>query len=205
MSKHLSSEVRSQVRLFAFFVGNASMLDDLYDDDFDALAYSSLFTRRDNTLGDLFAIYLNVLAADTEGNLRPHGAERAGERAQQWLRHAYDPRYTIEPPVEAWELFPDTTDVPWKQPIKNFARDLGRGAVAPDLLAGIDLLPYLTDGGTWLERLFAIFTNVLLIDGDGHALNAAWAARRAVSYIRCVDDPTYGLDRPFEQWELELW
>ena len=55
-----------------------------------------------------------------------------------------------------------------------------------------------------LERVFAIWSNVLEISDDGEVLNGHEAQRRAAQYIRHFMDPEYVVEPPFAEWELEL-
>src|SRR6476469_503646 len=55
-----------------------------------------------------------------------------------------------------------------------------------------------------LERVFAIWGNLVEVDDKGEVIDARQAHRRAAQYIRRFIDPTYVVDPPFEDWELEL-
>jgi hypothetical protein len=55
-----------------------------------------------------------------------------------------------------------------------------------------------------LERVFAIWSNVLELDDAGRVLNHEVAQRRAAQYIRRFVDSSYVVEPPFEPWELEL-
>ena len=204
--KHLSEEVRGDLRLFAFFVGNGSLFASHHDIDIEDLKYSGLLLRRDDTIGQLFAIYLNVLPSDRAAIVQRTVGLEADYRASQWLRQACDPGYLILPPLEPWELSLKVADYAWKQAIKDFARSYGRGTLAPDLLEGIDYIKTLSgEGGSYLEMIFSIFGNVLRIDDHGRPLNASWAASRAAMYIRAYEGTGYSPVPPLRAWEAELW
>ena len=121
--KHLSEDVRGDLRLFAFFVANGSLFASHHDIDTDDVEYGDLLLRRDDTIGQLFAIFLNVLPSDGDGAMPATAGSQAGYRASQWLRHACDPGDQILPPVRrirepdesvaiCWEVAPAGTLVP---------------------------------------------------------------------------------------------
>jgi len=202
---HLRRTVRGNVRLFAFYVANGTLLASHPDIDIADLDYAPLLARHDDALGQLFAIYLNVLRVGEDGDLLPPATASAQQRASQWLRHACDLGYRIAPPLHAEDLSLDAADRPWKQAIKDFARVLGRGALAPAILHGIDYVSLFTDAGSWLEGIFALYCNVLRLDHAGRPLNAPWATRRAAMLVRRYIDPAYAPRPPLRAWEVALW
>jgi len=95
----LPPSVRSEGRLFAFYLGNRTLaLDILADVDYldpnDPGLGSALETA--------FAIFLNVLDVDDRGQVT--NAETAQRRAAQYLRSYCDPAYVVEPPFEDGEV-----------------------------------------------------------------------------------------------------
>ncbi|MBP0457971.1 DUF7677 family protein [Streptomyces montanisoli] len=58
--------------------------------------------------------------------------------------------------------------------------------------------------GSSLEQVFAIYGNVLEVDGNGEVLNDGDAQYRAAQWIRRHCDPTYEVEPPFQAWETEL-
>lgn len=201
----LGRDVRSDLRHFAFVVCNRTLYAGYTDIDIDDLDYSGLLLRRDDTVGQLFAIYLNVLSTDREGNMPSSAGSKAKYPASQWLRHACDPGYEIVPPLEPGEMSLDTADFERKQAIKDFARLFGRGTLAPEVLQSIDYIEtFGGEGGSYLEMIFAIFSNVLRIDDEGRPLNALWATRRAAMYVRSYEGTGYQPEPKFAAWEVEL-
>ena len=55
-----------------------------------------------------------------------------------------------------------------------------------------------------LERVFAIWGNLLELDEGGEVVDSARAHRRAAQYIRRFIDPEFVVEPPFEEWELKL-
>lgn len=88
--------------------------------------------------------------------------------------------------------------------IRLFAFYVGNGTVDLKLLDGIDYRPALIEFGSDLERVFAIFSNVLDVDDAGRVTNFDQASRRAAQWIRSYLDSGYTVQPPFEDWELEL-
>ncbi len=81
---------------------------------------------------------------------------------------------------------------------------LANGTLCLDLLDGIDYRAELMDYGSALERVMAIFSNVLDVDDEGRVTNAGDTERRAAQYIRQLCDPAYTVLPPFQDWELDL-
>jgi hypothetical protein len=88
--------------------------------------------------------------------------------------------------------------------IRLFAFYVGNGTVNVELLDGIDYRPALMEFGSDLERVFAIFSNVLDVDEAGLVTNFDQASWRAAQWIRSYLDPDYTVQPPFEDWEFEL-
>ena len=85
-----------------------------------------------------------------------------------------------------------------------FVFSLANGTVDVELLGDIDYRPHLVEFGSELEQVVAIFLNVLELDANDVPINQAAAQRRAAQWIRKYNDPSYVVDPPFEDWELEL-
>lgn len=88
--------------------------------------------------------------------------------------------------------------------LRTFAFHLGNGTLARDVLADVDYRPALMEFGSDLERVFAIFANVLDVDAAGRVTNYAHAERRAAQWIRGYCEEQYRVEPPFEDWEFEL-
>jgi hypothetical protein len=88
--------------------------------------------------------------------------------------------------------------------LRLFAFFLANGTVDWELLGeGYDYSS-LFENPSDLERVFAIWSNVLELDDEGTVLNPKDAQHRAAQYIRRFVDPSYVVEPPFEPWELEL-
>lgn len=191
----INIDLRSDIRYFAFLVGNGSLLPD--DIDFD---YEAYLMRKDDALGCVFAVYLNNLHA----RLSWGGDHNPSHRAAQWLMHYCVTDYHVAPPFEPWELQGNKSTGDAFDAVKLFALLLGQCALEPGILDGVDYIPYLFNGGSFLESIFAVFTNVSRVNSEGHVLNATQAQRRAAQYIRQCIDKYYHAVPLFDQWELEL-
>lgn len=95
-----------------------------------------------------------------------------------------------------------STDV--RECLRFFAFYLGNGTVDMELLGDGWDYDALFRNSSDLERVFAIWSNVLEISEEGEVLNCWEAKRRAAQYIRRFMDPTYIVEPPLEEWELEL-
>lgn len=94
----LSTALRGDLRLFAFFLVNGTVDDDIIPVGTD---YRVIF-EWPSTLEQVFAIWANVLECDDAGV--PTNAHLAKRRASQYIRTFIDPTYRVEPPFEQWEL-----------------------------------------------------------------------------------------------------
>lgn len=193
---------RTDLRFFAFYVGNGSLLDD--HDEFDDIEYRDLFASPGDALGHLFAVYLNNKRIQLYSEQRTRLAEPE-ERAVQWVLSQCRENYTVIPPFATWEVVIDTNPSDLIGAISLFALTLGRGDLESSILGQINYLPHLFMGGSLLEMLFAIFGNVLRIDDQQHVTNQAYATRRAAQYLRHERDPLFDITPPFAAWETELF
>ena len=71
-------------------------------------------------------------------------------------------------------------------------------------LEGVDYLPLYGSEPSAIEQVYAIFANVLKLDQEGRVLNAHYAQKRATDYLRAYLDPTFRVEPPYEDWEIEL-
>jgi len=72
-------------------------------------------------------------------------------------------------------------------------------------LKGIDYLSLYGEEPSAIEQVFAIFANVIELDENGEVLNAKYAEKRAVDYLRSYCDPSFTVEPPYEDWEIELY
>lgn len=99
----LPTAVRTEMRLFAFYIGNRTLALDILD-GWDYLDPSDPGLA--SMLEMAVAIFANVLDVDAEG--RVSNGDQAMRRAAQYLRSYCDPSFTVDPPFEPWE-----TDLPF--------------------------------------------------------------------------------------------
>ncbi len=97
----LPASVRSQGRLFAFFLGNRTLAADILVPGSCDLLSGADDPGLGSALEQAFAIFLNVLDVDAAGQVT--NAEEAMRRAAQWVRSYCDPAYEVEPPFDDWE------------------------------------------------------------------------------------------------------
>ena len=71
-------------------------------------------------------------------------------------------------------------------------------------LKGIDYLPLYGNEPSAIEQVFAIYANVIELDNTGKVLNAKFAKKRATDYLRAYCDPSFKVEPPFEDWEVQL-
>ncbi len=72
-------------------------------------------------------------------------------------------------------------------------------------LKGVNYLQLFGEEPSAIEQTFAIFANVIELDKEGNVLNAKYAEKRAVDYIRSYCDPEFKVQPPYKDWETELY
>lgn len=86
--------------------------------------------------------------------------------------------------------------------LRTFAYFMASGT--QNTLEGIDYLALYGEEPSAFEQVFAIYANVLELDEDGNVLNAKYAEKRATDYLRQYCDPSFTVEPPYEDWEVEL-
>jgi hypothetical protein len=86
--------------------------------------------------------------------------------------------------------------------LRTFAYFMASGS--QDTLKGIDYLSLYGKEPSAIEQVFAIYANVIDLDDAGKVLNAKYAEKRATDYLRAYCDPSFIVEPPFEDWEIEL-
>lgn len=71
-------------------------------------------------------------------------------------------------------------------------------------LHGIDYLSLYGKDPSAIEKVFAIYANVIELDENGIVLNANYAENRATDYIRQYCDPNFKVEPVYEDWETTL-
>ena len=72
-------------------------------------------------------------------------------------------------------------------------------------LKGVNYLDLFGKEPSAIEQAFAIFANVIELDEKGTVLNAKYAEKRAVDYIRSYCEREFQVHPPYEDWETELY
>ncbi|WP_338812200.1 hypothetical protein V9L05_12390 [Bernardetia sp. Wsw4-3y2] len=72
-------------------------------------------------------------------------------------------------------------------------------------LKGINYLSLYGEEPSTIEKVFAIFANVIEMDEEGTVLNAKYAEKRATDYIRSYCDSSFEVVPPYEDWETDLY
>lgn len=90
----------------------------------------------------------------------------------------------------------------YKGALRTFAYFLASGTHYQ--LEGVDYLDLFGTEPSAIEQAFAIFANVIEMDEEGKVLNAKYAEKRAVDYIRSYCESSFKVEPPYEDWETEL-
>jgi hypothetical protein len=68
----------------------------------EGVDYLSLYGNEPSAIEQVYAIYVNVLELDENGQVL--NAKYAEKRATDYLRSYCDPAYKISPPIQGWEI-----------------------------------------------------------------------------------------------------
>ncbi|WP_326681609.1 DUF7677 family protein [Streptomyces sp. NBC_01237] len=196
--QQLPPGLRSDLRYFAYYLGNGTLLCPVYDE----LDYDEVITRYDDTVGRLFAILLDSYDRPLDDDKVDSFADY--DRVRAWLAAECDQARYKAPALSDAELRLSDFDEKWKDAVVAFACKLGSGTLAPKVLKGIDYVPYLVEGGSLPEDVVMVFANVLRVTSDGTPTNAGHAEHRAAQKLREWLEPGYQPDPPMEIWEFNL-
>nr|WP_299169537.1 hypothetical protein [uncultured Allomuricauda sp.] len=72
------------------------------------------------------------------------------------------------------------------------------------MLENLDYLELYGNEPSAIEKVFAIYTNVIELDETGAVQNDEYAQKRATDYLRSYCDPDFEVEPPYEDWEIEL-
>ena len=86
--------------------------------------------------------------------------------------------------------------------LRTFAYSLASGTHYQ--LGDVDYIELFGNEPSAIEKVFAIYVNVIEMDENGIVLNAKYAEKRAFEYLHWYCDPNYEVNPPFEEWETAL-
>jgi hypothetical protein len=73
------------------------------------------------------------------------------------------------------------------------------------MLEGVDYLSLYGEEPSAIEKVFAIFANVIELDEEGRVVNYEYAQKRATDYLRSYCDPNFTVNPEYEDWETALY
>jgi hypothetical protein len=88
--------------------------------------------------------------------------------------------------------------------LRTFAFWVANGTVGHPLLEGLEYREVLFDEPSAMERLFAIFANVIELDDHGNVTNAKHAEHRAAQWLRAYLEPEFVIEPALADWEIAL-
>lgn len=92
---------------------------------------------------------------------------------------------------------------PFSSALRTFAYFMASGTHYN--LKGINYLSLFGNEPSAIEKVFAIFANVIEMVEKGTVLNAKYAEKRATDYIRSYCDSSFEVSPPYEEWETDLY
>jgi hypothetical protein len=72
-------------------------------------------------------------------------------------------------------------------------------------LEGIGYISLYGEEPSAIEKVYAIYANVIELDEDGRVLNDEYAQKRATDYLRQYCDPSYKVLPEYQDWEIALY
>jgi hypothetical protein len=88
--------------------------------------------------------------------------------------------------------------------LRTFAFWVANGTVGHPLLEGLEYREVLFEEPSTMERLFAIFANLIELDEIGNVMNAKHAEHRAAQWLRAYLEPEFVTEPALEDWEIAL-
>jgi hypothetical protein len=92
----LSNSFSGALRTFAYFMASGTHYK------LEGIEYLSLYGEEPSAIEKAFAIYVNVLELDENGQVL--NAKYAENRATDYIRQYCDSNFKVEPPYEDWEV-----------------------------------------------------------------------------------------------------
>lgn len=92
----LSNSFSGALRTFAYFMASGTQ------NTLQGIDYLSLYGEEPSAIEQVFAIYVNVIELDENGQVI--NAKYAEKRATDYLRSYCDPSFKVEPAYQDWEL-----------------------------------------------------------------------------------------------------
>jgi len=87
--------------------------------------------------------------------------------------------------------------------IRNLGWGLATRNLAPEILRDADYEILFRVMPAEIEHALVVWANNALLEDDGDLINEQEALLRTAEYIRSRTDPSYHVDNPFQDWELE--
>ena len=92
----LSNDFSGALRTFAYFMASGSHYI------LEEVEYLDLYGEEPSAIEQVFAIFANVIELDENGQVL--NFTYAQKRATDYLKSYCDPKYTVSPPYEDWEV-----------------------------------------------------------------------------------------------------
>ena len=138
---HLSTEFCSDLRFFAFFVGNGSLFTSNLCRRY-GFTYIPFLLGKNAVFGQLFSVFVNVWQpCQLEDRASREPRSIPDYRAEQYLMNHIDSTAEVTPDFEPWELDPVGSTLPWKACVKEFSMLLGDEDLEPGVQAGMNYVP----------------------------------------------------------------
>ena len=182
----LDVDIRSDVRQYAFYVGNGTLI--IGDTDID---YRPKLVENPEILKTLFVLYLK------------YEAEGDSDRDEEWLRSICDSEFDLDPPLSTEDANVELLD-DWKLAIIEFTTLLCDSSSHIDAVSDSEVLSTILDYGSQLELVFAVLTNNFELDENLKVKNRLVSFQRAFEVVKGYVVADYEVNPPFDGWEVEL-
>lgn len=204
--KKLSKKIVSYLRFFGFYIGNTTILAGTkWGVGYDI----SIISEIPKALGHIFTLEL-FRHYDEKGNSQKTSPILDTEKISTILIGEYieSLHKRTEFPF-SFEEIQSSNQNNWRDVMVRFFKDFGMKILCREVLNDFsedDYECFISDGN-YLEKVTAIFCNILRMDKNFNVINEEWARYRASQYIRliCDESDTYKVIPPFKEWETMLW
>ncbi|GAA4276371.1 DUF7677 family protein [Aquimarina mytili] len=202
--KRLPYSIVSDIRFFAFYIGNETILASRNCHNINVVFETS------DALGNMYAIKL-FKTYDEVGNSPNTSEEIPSDKNSTDLIVEYvqelKEKNKCEDLLLPFNKFRSRNKENWRNVIVRFFNDFGLRDLKekPLMEFNDDYADGVINEGSPLEQLTAIFCNVLRFDEKYDVINEEWTRYRASQYIRYYNDDSYQITPPLKEWETILW
>ncbi|MFK7906442.1 MAG: hypothetical protein AB8B69_15030 [Chitinophagales bacterium] len=211
IGKRLPYETVGDMRFFAFYIGNGTILTGT---KWDAEYNIDIILEPSDVLGNIFALEL-FRNKGIEGGRKNNSKKLGTNLSSSELIGEYIQSLNNKSQFSIFlNKLQSENRKNWRDVVVRFFKDLGNRNLQTTPLINYksvdkeekdDYALWIISEGDYLEKTTAIFCNILRMDKEFNVINEEWARHRISQYIRKVNDDSYKVIPRFKEWERTLW